>query len=238
MINKNTIKFPCIICPGREHSMFKYLTEPDIKTISQNKTAIKYKKGQTLFHENTKPIGLFCINSGKVKVYKVNHEGREQILKLAKPGDFLGFRALISNEFYNSSATVIEEGIICYIPQADFIQVLHSNFEFFKLMAGKMAHELGKTEKRLMSLAQKTVRERLAATLLMLKDNYGVDGVEKGLINIALSREDLANIIGTATESVIRLLSDFKSQQLISFQGKKIIILDTEGLIREADFQN
>lgn len=238
MSEKKNIKLPCLICPGREHSMFKDLPETDLKTISQNKTCIKYKKGQTLFYEGTRPMGLFCVNSGKVKVYKVSSEGKEQIIKLAKPGDFLGYRALISDEFYNSSATVIEEGAICYIPQEDFIQVLHNNFEFFKLMAGKMAHELGKTEKKLMALAQKSVRERLAATLLMLKDNYGVDGVERDLINIALSREDLANIIGTATETVIRLLSDFKTQQLISLQGKKIKILDTEGLIREAAFQN
>jgi len=238
LINKKTIKFPCLICPGREHSLFKYLSKSDLKIISQNKTSIKYKKGQTLFHEGTSPTGLFCINSGKVKIYKVNQEGKEQILKLAKAGDFMGFRALISSEIYNSSATVIEDATICYIPQGDFIRVLHSNFEFFKLMAGKMAHELGKTEKKLMSIAQKSVRERLAATLLMLKENYGVGGVEKDLINIALSREDLANIIGTATESVIRLLSEFKNQQLISFHGKKIKILDSKGLIREADLQN
>ncbi len=238
MRNRKNIKLPCLICPGREHSMFKDSSETDLKIISQNKTCIKYKKGQTLFYEGTRPMGLFCINSGKVKVYKVNSEGKEQIIKLSKPGDFLGYRALISDEFYNSSATVIEEGAICYIPKEDFIKVLHNNFEFFKLMASKMAHELGKTEKKLMTLAQKSVRERLATTLLMLKDNYGVDGAERDLINITLSREDLANIIGTATESVIRLLSDFKTQQLISFEGKKIKILDTEGLIREADFQN
>jgi CRP/FNR family transcriptional regulator len=102
-------------------------------------------------------------------------------------------------------------------------------------MAGKIAHELGMMEQKLMTIAQKSVRERLATTLLMLKDNYGVDGRERDLIDIALSREDLANIIGTATETVIRLLSDFKTQNLISLQGKKIKILNVKGLIREAD---
>ena len=204
--------------------------------LSSRKTCIHYKKGQTLFYEETRPMGLFCINSGKVKVYKINSDGKEQILKLGKTGDFLGYRALISEEFYNSSATVIEEGAICYIPKSDFLEILQKNPVFFQKMAKKVAHDLGTMERQLMTIAQKSVRERLATTLLMLKETYGMDGEESVLIDITLSREDLANIIGTATETVIRLLSDFKSQKLISLQGKKIKVLDSKGLIREADF--
>lgn len=181
-------------------------------------------------------MGLFCINSGKVKVYKISSEGKEQILKLAKPGDFLGYRALISEEFYNSSATVIEEGAMCYVPKSDFLEILQKNPAFFRKMAKRVAHELGMMEQKLVTIAQKSVRERLAATLIMLKETYGMEGEESDLIDIALSREDLANIIGTATETVIRLLSDFKTQKLISLQGKKIKVLDHKGLIREADF--
>ena len=182
-------------------------------------------------------MGLFCINSGKVKVYKISSDGKEQILKLGKPGDFLGYRALISEEFYNSSATVIEEGAMCYIPKSDFLEILQKNPAFFRKMAKRVAHELGVMEQKLVTIAQKSVRERLAATLIMLKETYGMeDGEESNLIDIALSREDLANIIGTATETVIRLLSDFKTQKLISLQGKKIKVLNPKGLVREADF--
>jgi CRP-like cAMP-binding protein len=113
---KKNIKIPCTLCPGKEHSLFEDLPREDLDQLSRHKTCIRYKKGQTLFYEGTRPMGLFCINSVKVKVYKISSEGKEQILKLAKPGDFLGYRALISEEFYNSSATVIEEGAICYIP--------------------------------------------------------------------------------------------------------------------------
>lgn len=181
-------------------------------------------------------MGLFCINSGKVKVYKMSSDGKEQIIKLSKPGDFLGYRALISEEFYNSSATVIEEGAMCYIPKSDFLEILQKNPTFFRKMAKRVAHELGVMEQNLVTIAQKSVRERLAATLLMLKETYGMEGDESDVIDIALSREDLANIIGTATETVIRLLSNFKTQNLISLQGKKIRVLDPQGLIREADF--
>jgi CRP-like cAMP-binding protein len=233
---KKNIRIPCTLCPGKEHSLFSDLPREDLDTLSQHKTCIRYKKGQTLFYEGTRPMGLFCINSGKVKVYKISSEGKEQILKLAKPGDFLGYRALISEEFYNSSATVIEEGAMCYIPKSDFLEILQKNPAFFRRMAKRVASELGMMEQKLVTIAQKSVRERLAATLIMLKETYGMEGDESDLIDIALSREDLANIIGTATETVIRLLSDFKTQKLISLQGKKIKVLDHKGLIREADF--
>ena len=236
MSTKKNIRIPCTLCPGKEHSLFADLPREDLDTLSQHKTCIRYKKGQTLFYEGTRPMGLFCINSGKVKVYKISSEGKEQILKLAKPGDFLGYRALISEEFYNSSATVIEEGAMCYIPKSDFLEILQKNPSFFRKMAKRVAHELGMMEQKLVTIAQKSVRERLAATLIMLKETYGMEGDESDLIDIALSREDLANIIGTATETVIRLLSDFKTQKLISLQGKKIKVLDHKGLIREADF--
>lgn len=236
MSTKKNIRIPCTLCAGKEHSLFSDLPREDLDILSQHKTCIRYKKGQTLFYEGTRPMGLFCINSGKVKVYKISSEGKEQILKLAKPGDFLGYRALISEEFYNSSATVIEEGAMCYVPKSDFLEILQKNPAFFRKMAKRVAHELGMMEQKLVTIAQKSVRERLAATLIMLKETYGMEGEESDLIDIALSREDLANIIGTATETVIRLLSDFKTQKLISLQGKKIKVLDHKGLIREADF--
>jgi CRP-like cAMP-binding protein len=180
-------------------------------------------------------MGIFCINSGKVKVYKMSTEGKEQILHLARPGDFLGYHALISEEFYNASSTVIEEAAICYIPKSNFLEILHSNPAFFHKLMKAICQELGIMEQKLVTIAQKSVRERLASTLIMLKETYGMEGSESVLIDIALSREDLANIIGTATETVIRLLSEFKNDQLISLEGKKIKVLDPQGLMKEAD---
>ncbi len=218
--------------------MFSDLSNDELESLSLQKSCILYKKGQTLYYEGTRPMGLFCINSGKVKVFKITSDGKEQILYLAKPGDFLGYKALISEEFYTASATVIEEGAICYIPKTDFLNILNSNPAFFRKMMNKLCEDLGIMEQKLVTIAQKSVRERLAATLLMLKESYGMEGEESTLIDIALSREDLANIIGTATETVIRLLSEFKNQELISLQGKKIKVLDPQGLVKEADFYN
>lgn len=233
---KNNIKIPCAYCQNITETMFSELSRDELDQLTHSKTCIRYKKGQTLFYEGTRPLGMFCINTGKVKVYKISSDGKEQILYLAKAGDFLGYRSLISEEFYNASATVIEEGAICYIPKTNFLKILNANPGFFKRVIDRLCSDMNIMEEQLVSIAQKSVRERLAATLLMLKETYGMEGDNSELIDIALSREDLANIVGTATETVIRLLSDFKSQNIISLEGKKIKVLKPNELIREADF--
>ena len=233
---KNNIKIPCAFCHNLNESAFSDLSREELEQLTLAKTCIRYKKGQTLFYEGTRPLGIFCINTGKVKVYKISSDGKEQILYLSKPGDYLGYRALLSEEFYNASATVIEEGAVCYIPKSHFLNLFHSNPGFFKKVIDRVCHDLGVMEDKLVNIAQKSVRERLATTLLMLKETYGMEGENSELIDIALSREDLANIIGTATETVIRLLSEFKSQKIIALEGKKIRVLKPEELVREADF--
>jgi CRP-like cAMP-binding protein len=233
---KSNISMSCLTCASRSNSLFSDVCADDLHELSVGKTCVTYKKGQTLFYEGTRPMGIFCINGGKVKVYKMGSQGREQIISLAKPGDFLGYRALLSEEFYSASATVLEDAAICFIPKSNFLHLLGTNPAFFTKLMKSVCHELGVMEEKIANLAQKSVRERLATTLLMLKETYGMEGGESTLIDIALSREDLANIVGTATETVIRLLSEFKSSGFISFDGKKIKILEAKMLVRESDF--
>ncbi len=233
---KSSINLACATCESRKDSLFENLFTEDLDALGEGKSCVIYKKGQTLFYEGTRPMGLFCINSGKVKVYKMGSQGREQIIRLSSSGDFLGYRALLGEEYYSASATVLEDAAICFIPKSNFIELLRTNLTFFKSLTKSICHELGVMEEQMAMLAQKSVRERLATNLIILKESYGVEGEESVLIDIALSREDIANIVGTATETVIRLLSDFKSSNLISFEGKKIRVLDPKGLVREADF--
>ena len=226
----------CANCGSRSDSIFGCLDQATLEEIESNKSCIKYKRGQTLFYEGTRPMGIFCINSGKVKVFKLSSQGKEQIINIAKPGDLLGYRAILSEEYYSASATVLEEAAICFIPKEDFMGLLSSNPLFFQRVIKSVCHELGVMREKIADLAQKSVRERLAGSLLMLKETYGVDGDESTLIDIALSREDLANIVGTATETVIRLLSEFKKDGMISLEGKKIKVLKPRELAKEADF--
>lgn len=232
----NQLDVQCQYCKAKGGSHFADLNEEELTILSSHKSCVAYKKGQTLFYEGTRPMGIFCINRGKVKVYKMGSNGREQILFIAQPGDFLGYRSMLSEEFYGASATVIEPAAICFIPKSDFLTILNSNPGFFSKLMKAVCHELGVMEDKLAQIAQKSVRERLASTILMLKETYGMEGEGSDVIDIALSREDLANIVGTATETVIRLLSEFKSDGMIGLEGKRIKVLDVQSLIHEADF--
>lgn len=180
------------------------------------------------------PSGLYCINSGKVKIYQRGYEGKEQIIRLAKNGDILGYRALISGEGYSATATAIEDSKICLIPKEVFYELLQSNAEITKLMMKLLANELKDAESKITNLAQKPVIERLAEALLMLKEYYGNQEDDNSL-NINITREEIANIIGTATETAIRLLSELKKEGILDLSGKKITIINNDSLMKLAN---
>lgn len=229
---KNT---PCDLCLSKRKSMFEGVPDEALCSISDSKSTLAHNKGQVLFLEGTQPMGLFCIGEGKVKVYKTDDSGREQIVRLAQEGDFLGYRALLSGENYNSSATILEDAKVCFIPKSSFTNLISQDSEFQNKLMQAVCRDLGVMEQKMADMANKTVRQRLATTLLMLKNSYGIDGDEKTEIDIALTREDLAKIVGTATETLIRLLSDFKKDGLIDLSGKKITILEERKLAKEID---
>jgi len=230
---KNT---PCQLCLSRKFSMFAGLSEQHLCSLSDSKNFISHKKGQILFYENTKPLGIFCINDGVVKVFKTASNGKEQIIRLAKKGDFLGYTSLIGEDVYSTTASIVEDAQICFVPKETFLNVLAEDMNFHTRITQALCKDLGIMESKLTDATQKSIRERLALTLLKLGDSYGVDGGEKQKIDITLTREEIAGLVGTATETVIRLLSEFKKDLLIDLQGKKIIILDKKGLARLSDF--
>ncbi|WP_100627808.1 Crp/Fnr family transcriptional regulator [Algoriphagus formosus] len=233
----NSVKqLPCELCASRKYSLLSDLSESHICSISESKNLISHRKGQILFYEGTKPLGIFCINAGVVKVYKTASNGKDQIIHLAKAGDFLGYSALLGEENYTTSAMIVEDAKICFIPKESFLETLFGNTQFFKRVTKQLSHELNIMEDKLTDATQKSIRERLAYTLLLLASSYGVEGDEAQKIDLVLSREEIAGIVGTATESVIRLLSEFKKDNLIEFEGKKIIIKDRRGLARLSDF--
>jgi len=230
---KNT---PCELCMSRKFSLFSNVSEPHLCQLSESKNLITHKKGQILFYEGTKPLGIFCISDGVVKVYKTASNGKEQIIRLAKKGDFLGYASLLGEESYSNSATIVEDANICFVPRESFLKVLADDNEFHRRVTKALCNDLGIMESKLTDATQKSIRERLAFTLLKLSETYGIDGNEGDKIDIILTREEIAGLVGTATETVIRLLSEFKKDELIEYQGKKIIVLDKKGLARLSDF--
>ncbi len=225
----------CEACLARGNSLFGTLCSHRLTTISDSKSCTVYKKGQVLFHEGTRPLGVFCINRGKVKVYKLGYEGKEQITTIARDGGLLGYKALIAEETYNVSAETLEDCTVCFLPRSTFLHTLKESEEFNQQIMKQVCHDFGLMTENLTDQAQRTVRERLAITLLKLKDTYGMDAHDDGPIKINLSRDDLANMVGTATETLIRLLHEFKGDHLISTQGRKIRIEDPPGLLRTAN---
>lgn len=235
-MNSHSHNTPCELCSSRKYSMFSELPEAQICTISEHKNLISHRKGQILYNEGTKPLGIFCINAGVVKVYKTASNGKEQIIHLAKKGDFLGYAALLGEENYSNSSMIVEDAKICFIPKEAFMNSLLSNMQFLRRITKSLSHEIGIMEGKLTDATQKSIRERLAFVLLQLGNSYGVEGGDSQRIDLILSREEIAGIVGTATESVIRLLSEFKKDNLIELDGKKIIIKDKRGLARLSDF--
>src|SRR4030095_2811295 len=222
----------CDKCHSRLDNVFCSLTNSQMSEMSSEKSCSIYKKGQVIFNEGNRPGGMYCVNKGKIKIFQTGEEGKEQILRLAKEGDILGYRSLISGEAYSASASVMEDAVVCFIPKSTFFGLLQSNAELSSKMMQLLSHDLKEAETRLTGLAQKPVRERMAEVLLMLNEFYGTD--EDGSIKAAVSREDIANIVGTATETAIRILSDFKSEKLIELKGKKIKIINNPALVKVA----
>lgn len=231
-MKRNLLDIHCEDCKARHGSVFSGLCAHDLTKLDETKSSNVYKKGQILFHEGTRPMGIFCINRGKVKVYKLGADGKEQIIQIAKEGDILGYKAMLGEENYPVSTETLEESNICFVPRNNFIEILEKSPDLYQKLLKKVCQEIGVMTENITNLAQKSVRERLALTLVMLNDTYGMDATENGSVTINLTREDLANIVGTATETLIRLLHDLKEEHLIETEGRKITIRDTKKLAK------
>jgi CRP-like cAMP-binding protein len=227
----------CLHCKVRMHSVFNVLEVDQLNEMFMYKSCSTYKKGQYIFAENGLPAGLFCVNNGKIKISKTGFDGKEQIIRLAKSGDIVGYRALIANERYASSAVTLEDASICIIDKAYFFKSLETNPKLLFEVVKKMSRDLKEAEDHIVSLSQKNVRERMAEALLFLKATYGYEEDNK-TINVSLTREEIADYVGTSTESCIRLLSEFNQDKMIALKGKKISIINLPILIQTANIED
>lgn len=220
----------CDDCSLESSSLFRHLTKEELENVNYFKICNFYKRGDVIYHEGNRISGCYCIHSGIIKIYKTGIDGKEQILMFAKKGDIIGYRSILSNELACTTAKAIEDSILCFIPSETLINLVKSNSNFSMELMKLACKELGDANAYITDIAQKTVRERLAEILIHLKERFGLDN--DYVLQISLTREELANIVGTATESVIRLLSEFKNDGLIDLNGRKIKILDIKGLTK------
>lgn len=223
----------CENCIVRKFNALRAMSKEELKAVSDSKVFRKIKKGETIFEEGEKLNGVYCVRGGVSKLAKLSPNGKDQIVKLASKGEVLGQRSVVAEENANLSATAVSDMEMCFIPKEAIVSTLHKNPDFTYEVLRHMAHDLREADDVIVNMSQKTVKERIAEALLYMKNNFGED--KDGYLALVLSREDIANVVGTATESCIRILSEFKKQGLIKTSGKRMAILEGRKLQDLAD---
>jgi CRP-like cAMP-binding protein len=218
----------CRQCIIKRFNALKTLTHDELEKFSDHKTSLVIRKGENLMTEGNAINGLYCIREGKGKLTKLNTNGKEQIIKFVKGGDILGHRSILSEELVGLNAVALEDMHVCFIPKGDILETIRDNANFSLNMIKNISHQLNEANTLISQMAQKPVKDRLADTLLSLEEIFGIDN--EGCIDVVLTREEIANTIGTATESAIRLLSNLKKDGVIDLIGKKIKILNKNAL--------
>jgi CRP-like cAMP-binding protein len=220
----------CEQCIVREFSSLKALNKEELLRIADCKSSYTIKKGEPIFTEGESVNGIFCIKDGVCKLTKLSANGNDQIVKLITKGELLGQRSMISEEPVNLSAVALEDMEVCFIPKSEVMGFFNENNKFSMDVMKTICGDLREADDHVVAMAQKTVKQRLAETLLYLADTFGTND-DKSL-KIKLSREELAGMVGTATESCIRLLSEFGKLGVIELSGKRITITDKVKLTR------
>jgi CRP-like cAMP-binding protein len=229
--------FPIDKWDFESESILADLPAEDMELLMARRSDQVYKKGEVLFREGAYPTGIFYITRGRAKKYKVDGDGREQIIYVANTGELLGYHAILSQDNYPDSASVLEESAITFIPREDFLEVVNRSAVLSKRLLKTLSHEFAVLANSLTLFAQRSVRERLALQLIVIREKYKVN-FEPGMpVEISMSRDDLASLVGTARENVVRMLSEFKAEGTVETRGRKIIVLDVNRLIKIANYR-
>ena len=214
-------------------SVWNVLSDEEKDYVDRHVTIHRFRKNEIIHHEGDIPTHMMMLAKGKVRVYKEGVSNRNQIIRLLKPYDFFGYRAMIADDEngYNTSVSAFEESIVYMVEKEAFMSIIKTNLQFCYLFMVEMARDLGHSDTRSVNLTQKHIRGRLAEALISLQQRYGFDE-DDATIAMYMSREDLANLSNMTTSNAIRTLSNFAEEGLISIDGRKIKILDMQRLSR------
>lgn len=199
-----------------------------LRQLSEERAIKAYRKKENIYTEGAYPKGVYFISKGKVKTLRTNPDGKELITGLYNAGDFVGYLALLEEAKYPDSAVALENAEICLIPKDDFFALIFRNPEVSRKFIQLLSNDLASREEQLLRLAYNSVRKRVAEALVTLYDKYST--APGGAFSLNLSREDLANMVGTSSETAIRTLSDFKDEGLVDVKGGTVTIRDYDRL--------
>ncbi len=213
---------------GMQQMLQDYSGKDAMQYLSQSGNLNHYKKKQVIYSEGNHPVVLFYLEKGKVKTFKTNDDGKELTIGLFSEGEFFGYTSLLEDSMYKEYAEAIEDSEITVIPRDEFENLLNNNKELTKKFIKLLANNVTEREEQLLSLAYNSLRKRVANAIITLQNKFKKEDQEK--FSMHISREDLSNIAGTATESLIRTLSDFKSEKLIEIKDGNIIVINEKKL--------
>jgi len=224
----------CIDCKNK-NSIFCTIPLDEKEILGENKVNSFYKKGEVIFQEGNTTHGLFCIYNGKVKLTKLGDDGKDQVVRFSNTGDILGYRSLLNNESYQATAIALEDSYICQLSKDNFINSIKKNASLSLEVIQLLSSNLKTAEKHLVNIAQKTAKERVIASILLLQEVFGFkeDGIS---LNIILTRSEIADIAGTTSETTIRTLKKLSEKKLILLKGKQIIIPNLQTLAAVTGF--
>ncbi|OQP52493.1 Crp/Fnr family transcriptional regulator [Niastella populi] len=229
--------FPIDKWDFKSESILKDLPAEDFELLTANKTEQEYSKGEIIFREAAYPSGIFYIIDGKVKKYKVDKDGKEHIIYVANKGELIGYHAILSEDRYPDSASALEKSKIAFIPKEDFLLTIQQSSVLSKRLLKTLSHEFAVLANSLSVFAQKSVRERLALQLIVLREKYKQNFQPGMPVEINISRDDLASLVGTVRERAVRILTEFKEAGIVETKGRKIIVHDVKQLIKIANYK-
>jgi CRP-like cAMP-binding protein len=208
-------------------SILDGLSPEESKRLRTSMQRQEHKKGRRIYQEGSFSRGVYVLRKGKVKIYQVNKDGKEQIAYIYGKGDLMGYRPLLCNEAHPVSAVTLEDSVLSFIPQKIFLEVIHHSPALAHRLLVNLSHEFSVWINKITVFAQQPVRARVALSLLILNEQYRKNPDKKSVVTINLSREDLANYSGTTIESLVRMLRELKDEKIIESKGRKIRILQT-----------
>jgi CRP-like cAMP-binding protein len=212
-------------------SVWDVLTPDERQFVRNNYSVHHFKKNEMIQIEGERPTHMMILAMGKVKVTKEGVGGRNQIIRMLRPGEHFSYRAIIANDVYSTNVSAFEDSVIYMIKADIFLSILRHNNAFCYRFLEELSTDLAASDARTVNLTQKHIRGRLAEALLFLKNNYGLEE-DGATISIYLSREDLANLSNMTTSNAIRTLSNFANEHVIAMDGRKLKIIDEDRLKR------
>jgi CRP-like cAMP-binding protein len=215
-------------------SVLTNLPDRELEILQRHMSEKIYEKGEIIFREGSVPGGIFFIRSGKVKKYKTDKSGREQIIYVANTGELIGYHALLAEERYYDAAAALEKSHISFIPKEDFRMALDSSSVLSNRLLKTLSHEFSVFANSVALFAQRSVRERFAMQLVLMREKYKENFKQGMAVEINMSRDDLARLVGTARENIIRIIRDFKEEGILDTKGRKIIVTDVNKLLNIA----